>query len=103
MKKCLIGCVIAAALTIGSSAGTGIGKVDNVLNVKDTMISASALGNHPNGLYYVRETFSVKQSNKTYTYKKGTYVSVYNLRIGGSTGVKVTTQLENGTLQFVRR
>ena len=100
MKKRLISSVVAAALIIGSSVGTGIGKVDNLLNVNDTTLSASAVGVYPNGLYYVKETFSVKQSNKTYTYKKGTYVSVSNFRINGV--IKVVRQLVNGTLQFVR-
>ena len=107
MKKRLISSVVAAALIIGSSVGTGIGKVDNLLNVNDTTLSASAICDYPNGLYYVKKTFSVKVSQnrfntrwKTYTYNKGTYVSVSNCRINGS--VDVYTQLDNGTLQFVR-
>ena len=103
MKKRLTSSIVAAALIIGSSVGTGIGKVDNILNVNDTTLSASAIRPYPNGLYYVSKTFSVKVSkNKTYTYNKGTYVSVYYLRIGGTTGPNVVVQLENGTLQFIR-
>ena len=102
MKKRLISSVVAAALIIGSSVGTGIGKVDNLLNVNDTTLSASAVSEiYPSGLYYVNKTFTMKASLfKKVTYNKGTYVSVSNFRINGS--VDVYTQLDNGTLQFVR-